>query len=92
MLRRRKRAIGSNDVVTVDFNPRDKNAPSVKSRSDGAFDIFDAPFRRNSQQLKHSLRGLKSTVTKLVKPTVLLYLRLKIKKSIKNDSNKILYV
>ena len=30
MLRRRKRAIGSDDFVTVDFNPRNKNEPLSK--------------------------------------------------------------
>ena len=37
MLRKPKRAVGSDDVVTVDFNPRKKYDPSVKSRSDGTF-------------------------------------------------------
>ena len=47
---------------------------SIKSRSNGAFDIFDAPFRWNSFELTYFLRGLKSTVTKSVEPMVLLSL------------------
>ena len=35
-----KKAVGLDDVVTVDFNPRNINDPSVKSRSDGAFDTL----------------------------------------------------
>ena len=76
MLRRPKRAIGSDDVVTEDFNPRKRTYPLSKSHVVTMHLMHQyAAIRWNSQQPTHFLRGLKSTVTKSVEPTVLLGLR-----------------
>ena len=73
MLRKRKRAIGSDDFVTVDFNPRKSQHPLSKSHVVTTHLVHQyAAFLRNSNVLFHFLRGLKSTVTTSVEPTVLL--------------------
>ena len=78
MLRRIQRAIGSVNVVTVDFNPRKKNKLLVWS-SIGTMHIILSKMTIKCPEptaLKSFFnvffRGLKSTVTKSVKPTALL--------------------
>ena len=78
MLRRLQRAIGSDDIVTVDFNPRKKNKLLVWS-SIGTIHIILSKMTIKCTEptaLKSFFnvfaRGLKSTVTISVEPTALL--------------------
>ena len=74
-----KRAVGSTDIVTVDFNPREKTLKKTFEGSVGSVHlivIFDkviciVPTELQSNSLIY-FRGLKSTATKSVEPTALL--------------------
>ena len=79
MLRRLQRAIGSGDIVTVDFNPRKKNKLLLWS-SIGTMHIILSKMTIKCTEPTEPLKsffnifphGLKSTVTKSGEPTALL--------------------